>query len=191
MFKAKRNELLNKCRWEPSSERNSLGYIEAWWAADEGVSFLNNTLFENDKLTEHGLVNPDEKLLRTGRLTDDEVDDWIHQRRQFAAPCYSSSSDRSLSGRLRCIRLLMCERSIMGNSNFYPPTFAMSQRSFIQVERSFGLPQATLPLISRSTGMEYCRLEFTGQERQPSPSICKFILRIPVKHNEADFQKLS
>ena len=135
-------------------------------------------------------------MLRTGRyhyrrdfLTDDKVDDWIHQRHEFAAPCYSSSSpDISLSGRLSCIRLLMCERL-----SFYPPGFAMSQRSFIQVEESFGLPQATLPLICRNTGMEYYRLVFGGQEgngRSP-PSICKSRFENPVKHIKADLQKLS
>jgi hypothetical protein len=46
--KVKRTELLDTSRWEPSPERGLLGYIEAWWAADEGVSFLNNTLFKNE-----------------------------------------------------------------------------------------------------------------------------------------------
>jgi hypothetical protein len=48
MFKAKRTELLDTSKWEPSPERGLLGYIEAWWAADEGVSFLNTTLFKNE-----------------------------------------------------------------------------------------------------------------------------------------------
>ena len=78
----------------------------------------------------------------------------------------------------------MCERL-----GFNPLTFAMSQRSFIQVEESFGLTQATLPLIFRNTGMEYYKLEFGGQERgrQSPPSICKPDLENPVKHSEADF----
>jgi hypothetical protein len=78
----------------------------------------------------------------------------------------------------------MCERP-----GFYPLAFAMSRKSFIQVEESFGLPQATLPLICRNTGMEYYKLEFGGQGRgrQSPPSICKPDLENPVKHSEANF----
>ncbi len=52
----------------------------------------------------------------------------------------------------------------------------MSQRSFAQVEKAFGLPRATLPLICRSTGMEYFKLGYGGREgsRQSVPStVCK------------------
>jgi hypothetical protein len=37
MFEVKRAELLKSIEWKPSPERDSLGYIEAWWAADEGI----------------------------------------------------------------------------------------------------------------------------------------------------------
>ncbi|KAK4232797.1 hypothetical protein C8A03DRAFT_19986 [Achaetomium macrosporum] len=148
MFKVKRIELLDTSGWKPSPERGLLGYIEAWWVTDEDL------------------------------LTDDKVDDWIHQRHEFAAPRYSSSSpDISLSGRLSCIRLLMCERL---SESFYPPEFAMSRRSFIQVEKLFGLPQATLPLICRNTGMEYYRLEFDAQEGNgKSPPSISAVIKYP------------
>ena len=72
----------------------------------------------------------------------------------------------------------------------------MSQRSFAQVEKAFGLPRATLPLICRSTGMEYFKLGFDGQEggRQSLPSTVGKSSQTSsqqAKQAEADFQKRS
>lgn len=153
MFKAKRIELLDTSGWKPSPEHDLLGYIEAWWVADEDGDELLRTKHYH---------------YRQGFLTDDEVDDWIHQRDKFAAP---------LSGKLSCIRLLMCERP---SQHLYPPDFAMSQRSFIQIEKWFRLPQATLPLTCRNTGMEYCRLESGVQEGDgKSSSSLSVVIKYP------------
>ncbi len=53
MFEAGRAEFLARCEWKPSSEPDLLGYIEAWWAADEGISFSNNPFSKN--MVEHEL----------------------------------------------------------------------------------------------------------------------------------------
>jgi len=107
---------------------------------------------------------------RRGLLTDDEVDDWIHRRRDFAPPRYSSISDKPLTGRLCCVRILMCERL-----GWWPPTFAMSQKSFRSVEKEFALSRATLPLMCRHAGLEYHRLVFDHRSDKKGvlPSVCK------------------
>lgn len=145
------------------------------------------------KLTKSELSYPDGDTLqntghyccRRGFLTDEEVDDWIQQNRQFAAPRYSSTPCKSLSGRLSCIRLLMCERLDEPDGQWYPPGFAMSQENFVRVEKSFGLSPATLPLITRSTGMEYYKLKFGNQNdgHHFLPSVCE---SRHVEHSLAD-----
>ena len=105
---------------------------------------------------------------RRGYLTDSDVDDWLHQRGSFAAPeRYSSNTKGSWTN---CLRLLMCERV-----DWHPPSFAMSQRSFLAVEKAFGLPRATLPIISRDSGMEFYKLGFGHSEdgRQVLHTVCK------------------
>jgi hypothetical protein len=106
---------------------------------------------------------------RRGFLIDNEVDDWIHQRGNFAAPTYSAIS-KNHSGELCYIRLLMCERI-----GWWPPTFTMSQNSFTGMEREFALSRATLPLLCRDSGLEYSRLLFNDQagKQKTMPSVCE------------------
>jgi hypothetical protein len=63
-------------------------------------------------------------------LQDAEVEDWLSQSGQFATDA-------------RCfIRVLLCERL-----DFERLDFAMSRRSFLSTETTFGLPPETLPIL--------------------------------------------
>ncbi|KAK0622596.1 hypothetical protein B0T14DRAFT_150500 [Immersiella caudata] len=160
MFEAKRVERLDRCRWEPSDNPDLLGFIEAWWVAEQ----------DGEELSKTGDYH-----YRRGFLTDDEVEDWISQKRDFSPPRFPSSKSRNpLPGKLSCIRILMCERL-----GWQPPRFAMSQRSYLLLEKEFALSRATLPILCRSSGLEYHRLSFpsSNDQTQPLP-----LLSIILKH---------
>jgi len=107
---------------------------------------------------------------RRGFLADDDVEDWIYRKGQFAAPY--GSTGRVSGGGPGCIRLLMCERE-----GWQPLGFPMSQASFVAVEKAFSLPRATLPLVFRNAGMEYYRVGFgRSEDGEVLQSICKFNL---------------
>jgi hypothetical protein len=107
----------------------------------------------------------DPSHIRHGFLDDSDVEDWIHQEGRFTAssPTIPGSSP---SG----IRLLLCERV-----GWQPLGFPMSRASFEAAEAAFGLPRATLPLLSRNSGVEYYKLGIgpSGNGHQELHSVCK------------------
>jgi len=103
-----------------------------------------------------------------GFLADHDIEDWIRQSGRFAAIRTPSSQGSGKS--LSYVRLLLCERE-----GWQPLNFPMSQASFIEVEKAFGLPRATLPLLSRNAGTESYRLGFGRSEdgERVLQSICR------------------
>lgn len=81
--------------------------------------------------------------VRSGRLNDDDVEDWLHQRGKFAPPP-PPSRDATLVGG---IRLIISEQEY-----YRPPSYSLSQTSYLRIEEHFHLPQQTLVALSSEDG---------------------------------------
>ncbi|KAH6638619.1 hypothetical protein BKA67DRAFT_145219 [Truncatella angustata] len=77
---------------------------------------------------------------RRGTLAHGKLKDWIDRTGQFALQ-HNASTDINESNVTR-IRLLMCERTAWPKLGF-----PVSQACFLELERVFDFPKATLPLI--------------------------------------------
>ena len=66
------------------------------------------------------------------------------------------------------IRLLICERP-----GWQPLGFAMSQSSFLAVERAFQLPIRTLLTLNSNSGEHSCQLKFSPDDSEVAESVGK------------------
>jgi hypothetical protein len=90
-------------------------------------------------------------------LRDDEVVDWLNDGASFRKSQEEIRSDRFLGG----IRLLICERI-----GFRPMGFAMSERSFLAVEKAFGLPDGALAVLNSNAGEHSVSFDFGIDETE-------------------------
>ncbi|OBT65658.1 hypothetical protein VE03_05529 [Pseudogymnoascus sp. 23342-1-I1] len=101
-----------------------------------------------------------------GFLTDPEVDEWLYQRGKFTQPNHAQLGKSN-----GAIRLLICERL-----GWRPLGFAMNKRSFLAVEKAFGLPTGTLPLLDQNRGEHSCQFKLSAANSVESVAI---MLKVP------------
>ncbi|EXL98747.1 hypothetical protein FOIG_09474 [Fusarium odoratissimum NRRL 54006] len=86
-------------------------------------------------------------------LPDTEVEDWLSQSGRFATDARCS------------LRVLMCERL-----DFERLGFAMSKRSFLSAETTFGLPPEALPILNLHRGQYYSNIMWNDADDNESMS---------------------
>ncbi|PVI00432.1 hypothetical protein DM02DRAFT_592717 [Periconia macrospinosa] len=121
MLRLQRQKVLDECKWEP--ENGQLRYIEARTFANTGRHAITSENYEE------------------GDLSDEDIDDWLHQRGRFTRPTSRLGKEEG------SIRLLICERL-----GFHPLRFGLSKASFLAVENELGLPTEMLPLFKFNGG---------------------------------------
>jgi hypothetical protein len=89
------------------------------------------------------------------RLHDSKIEEWLAQEGKYAMPP-PSNPDSKLEGG---IRLVISEREY-----YRPPSFSMSQQSYLRIEKEFNLPQATLHALNNESGMFSRYLDFDKKE---------------------------
>ncbi|KAK2129217.1 hypothetical protein NOF04DRAFT_1321582 [Fusarium oxysporum II5] len=95
-------------------------------------------------------------------LPDTEVEDWLSQSGRFATDARCS------------LRVLMCERL-----DFERLGFAMSKRSFLSAETTFGLPPEALPILNLHRGQYYSNIMWNDADDNESMSSIAVTIKVP------------
>ncbi|KAI9152193.1 Notoamide biosynthesis cluster protein M' [Paramyrothecium foliicola] len=122
-----------------------LGFIEAW--NEQGEGDIGRTDY------------------RTGFLKDDEIEVWLHNWGKFA----TEKSNRLIRSSAS-IRIILSERSAWPELGI-----RMRKRSFLEVEKAFGLPSETLPVLNALGGREFRNLKFLIGGTGPPPESMSFV----------------
>ncbi|KFY40244.1 hypothetical protein V494_03599 [Pseudogymnoascus sp. VKM F-4513 (FW-928)] len=138
-----------------------------WEPRDQLLAYTDTWSYPGSQIATHDCY-------RQGFLADAEVNEWLYQRGRFTQPNHAHLGKSN-----GAIRLLICERL-----GWRPLGFAMSDKSFLALEKAFGLPTGTLPLLGQNRGEHSCQFKLSATNSVESVAI---MLKVPQKYQLGNY----